>query len=68
MDQITRKENCSFTGGVGGVGGDVNSLLQAELKQRKAEEIARKARCENWMIGKNDPETPIFHGKNYGFM
>ena len=46
----------------------MNSLLQAELKQRKAEEIARKARCENWMIGKNDPETPIFHGKNYGFM
>ena len=39
----------------------MNSLLQAELKQRKAEEIARKARCENWMIGKNDPETPIFH-------
>ena len=64
MDQITRKESCSSTGGVGGVGGDVNSLLQAELKQRKAEEIARKARCD-FFLNRN---TPIFHGKNYGFM
>ena len=54
MDQITRKESCSSTGGVGGVGGDVNSLLQAELKQRKAEEIAPEGAL--WFFFK--PEHP----------
>ena len=63
MDQITRKESCSFTGGAGGAWDKQNrcnaSLLQAELKQRKAEEIARKARCD-FSFNRN---TPIFHGK-----